>query len=190
MNSVHCMQRIYLRVAPEDSSEVQALGAQWDDASKSWYVAAGSAPVAFARWLDEGDQEVEFNISSDEALVATANTPCTTCHRATEVICIFCQSGLDAQMGDPMVQFTVSNIWAMNDALAKQLERWPSYGQVAGEDYLANHCQHCGAVQEDYLLHSEPDDVFFGIAPDRSATVEFTPLQGRVQMSGDYSLDL
>ena len=39
---------------------------------------------------------------------------------------------------------------------------------------LANHCVHCGAVQEDYRLHSEP------------GSVAFTPLVGLVRMSGDF----
>jgi hypothetical protein len=37
---------------------------------------------------------------------------------------------------------------------------------------------------------TEPGDVFFGIGSDRPGFVEFTPLQGRVQLSGDYRLEL
>jgi hypothetical protein len=44
-------------------------------------------------------------------------------------------------------------------------------------------------MQEDYLLHSEPGDVFFGIAMGESGSVEFTPLAGRVQLSGDYGYE-
>jgi hypothetical protein len=39
---------------------------------------------------------------------------------------------------------------------------------------------------EDYLLHSEPGDVFFGLAMDTPGVVEFTALEGRVCLSGDY----
>jgi hypothetical protein len=190
MNARLSMQRIYLHVPPEEYAEVKALGAHWDDASKSWYIVAGLAPATFTRWLDEGDPEGEFNIASDEALVAQVKILCTTCGAHIEVICIFCQSGVDTQMDDPMSEFTVSNIWSMDNALANQIKRWPGYRRVTGEEYFANHCRHCGSAQEEYLLHSEPGDVFFGIAPDRAGSIEFTPLQGRVQMSGDYSLDL
>jgi hypothetical protein len=190
MNARHSMERVYLRVSPEEYSEVKALGAHWDDASKSWYIATDAARAAFARWLGEGDDETEFNITSDEALVAHTQTLCAKCRESIDVICIYCESGVDVEMGDQIVQFTVSNIWAMDVALVKQLERWPCYRKVTGEDHFANHCPSCGWTQEDYLLHSEPGDVFFGIAPDRPGPVEFTPLEGQVQMSGDYSLEL
>jgi hypothetical protein len=190
MNARLSMQPIYLHVPPEEYAEVKALGAHWDDASKSWFILAGSAPAAFARWLDEGGPEAEFNITSDEALVAQAKILCNTCGAHIEVICIFCRSGGEAGMDDGISQFTVSNIWAMDEALAQQLKRWPGYRKVTGEEYFANHCRHCGSAQEEYLLHSEPGDVFFGIAPSRSGAAQFTPLKGRVKMSGDYSLEL
>jgi hypothetical protein len=53
---------------------------------------------------------------------------------------------------------------------------------------LSVHCVHCGAVQEDYLLHSEPGDVFFDIAPERAGPVEFTAFEGQVRLSGDYGM--
>jgi hypothetical protein len=190
MNARLSIQRVYLCVDLEEYAEVKALGAHWDDTAKSWYIAAGSALAAFARWLDEGNLETEFNIISDEALVAQTRILCAMCGAHIEVICIFCQSGIEAGMDDGISQFTVSNIWAMAETLAKQLKRWPGYRKATGEEYFANHCRHCGSMQEEYLLHSEPEDVFFGIRPDRPGRVEFTPLQGRVQMSGDYSLEL
>jgi hypothetical protein len=55
------------------------------------------------------------------------------------------------------------------------------------DGYFANHCPHCGALQEDYLLHAEPGDVFFGLSRAESWSIEFTPLVGRIQLSGDSS---
>ena len=45
-------------------------------------------------------------------------------------------------------------------------------------------------MQEDYLLHSEPGDVFFSLAIDTPGAVEFTPLEGRLQLSGDYGFEV
>ena len=46
--------------------------------------------------------------------------------------------------GETLNQFTVSNVWAMDSALVRQLELWPMFRQVYGEDgqgsYFANHC--------------------------------------------------
>jgi hypothetical protein len=40
-------------------------------------------------------------------------------------------------------------------------------------------------MQEDYLLHAEPGDVFFCIPLPEPGSIEFTPLSGRIQVSGD-----
>jgi hypothetical protein len=45
-------------------------------------------------------------------------------------------------------------------------------------------------MQADYLLHSEPGDVFFGLAMDAPGAVQFTALEGRVGMSGDYGFGM
>ena len=45
-------------------------------------------------------------------------------------------------------------------------------------------------MQEDYLLHSEPGDVFFGLAMGTPGAVDFTALQGRVCLSGDYGFGM
>jgi hypothetical protein len=43
-------------------------------------------------------------------------------------------------------------------------------------------------MQEDYLLHSEPGDVFFGLAIGTLGAVEFTALEGQVYLSGIMDL--
>jgi hypothetical protein len=192
------MERLYLYVAPEEYAEVKASGACWDDDRKCWYIREEMAPAAFSRWLGDagaeggvGDEgaEAEFGITSDEALVAAAQASCVKCHERIEVICIYCESGTDCEIGEPMTQFTLSNVWAMDSTLAAQLERWPFFRKVIGADSeqgrFANHCPHCGAVQEDYLLHAEPGDVFFCIPLAEPGSIELTPLIGRIQLSGD-----
>ena len=188
------MNRIYLYVPPEEYAEVKAAGACWDDASKRWYTPRDQVSANLSRWLGDEENprsEAEFAITSDEAFVASAQTLCVNCHERMEVICIYGESGVDSEMGEPITRFTVSNIWTMDDALTAQLARWPSFrngGGANSEDrYFANHCPHCGAMQEDYLLHSEPDDVFFSIPLAESGAVQLTPLVGRVRVSGDCS---
>jgi hypothetical protein len=63
-------------------------------------------------------------------------------------------------------------------------------GAGSEEDCFANHCPRCGAMQEDYLLHAEPGDVFFGISHAEPGSIEFTPLAGRIQLSGDCSFEV
>jgi hypothetical protein len=193
-NAGDAMDRIYLFVSPEDYPEVKASGACWDDASKSWYIDAGMEPAIFARWLGEEQDNAPFGIVSEEAFVASARSSCVRCGNDIEVVCIYCKSGVDTEIGDPLVDFTVSNVWAMDVILAELMQRWPCHrkgvGEDAGEGNFANHCPHCGAMQADYLLHSEPGDVFFGLAMDTPGAVEFTALEGRVCLSGDYGFGM
>jgi hypothetical protein len=187
------MDRIYLFVSPEEYPEVKASGACWDESSKSWYIGEGMEPARFSRWLGAGQDNAPLGIVSEEAFVAAARSACVRCGHDIEVVCIYCKSGVDTEIGDPIADFTVFDIWAMDGVLAKLIERWPCYRKGAGEDVedaakgsFANHCPHCGAMQADYLLHSEPGDVFFGLAMDTPGEVQFTALEGRVGMSGDY----
>jgi hypothetical protein len=189
--------RIYLYVPPEDYPAAQAAGATWDELSKRWYIVDGAvvegAVASWSRWLSE-DQGPEFGLTSDEAFVASALVPCAECQRVMEVIGLFCASGFDLEAGEPLEAFTVSNISAMDEALALQLEHWPFFTRVEGAelegDHYANHCPHCGAAHQDYRLHAEPGDAFFDIARAEPGTVELTPLEGRIQVSGDWGFGL
>jgi hypothetical protein len=184
------MERIYLYVSPEEYAEVKASGACWDDQSKSWYIDKQAEPAAFARWLGDEEGGGEFGITSEAAFVARAPAICSKCHERIEVICLYCDSAVDTEMGEAIARVTLSNVWGVDEALAKQLENWPDFRKGIGEEYFANHCPHCGTIQEDYLLHSEPEDVFFGLAPGRPGPVEFTPIEGRIQVSGDYGFEV
>ncbi len=162
---------------------MQAQGARWDADSKRWYVDAGTPTAKFARWLSEAEPEEEFTITSTDAYVAAATTVCQNCRSPIEVICIHCASG--RVFGEPLSQFTVSDITAVSGSLARQLARWPHYREITEGAHFANHCPSCGAAQEDMYLHSEPDEIFFDIPGTAPGSIELTPLMGSVQLSGD-----
>jgi uncharacterized protein DUF5710 len=186
------MDRIYLHVPPEEYAEVKGAGASWDNHSKVWYIESNVPSTAFSRWLEGTQGEAEFGITSDEAYVASAQTACMQCGVTIEVICIYCQSGTDMETGDSMARFTVSNIWAMDDALAAQLEVWPYLKPIELDRAVgnyANHCPHCGEPQEDYFLHDEPGDIFFAPLQAKQGMIELTPLVGHIQLSGDFTCD-
>jgi len=180
------MDRIYLYVPPEEYAEVKASGAFWDDESKRWYVPQGPVPASLSRWLGEED-DAQFGIESDEAFVAAAHIACSNCRETIEVLCIYCHSGRDLETGEALERFTLSNISSLDSALAAMLEPRGFFSTAADpkDGYFANHCSHCGAVREDYLLHSEPGDVFFSVAEAEPGSIEFTPVQGRIRVSGD-----
>ena len=188
-------ERLYLEVPQADEAEAQALGARRDEKSERWYIGFGRSDEDFSRWLPEEsrtEDEEEFTITSEEAYVAAATAPCQNCRAPIEVICIYCSGG--TVMDEPLTEFTVSNIRAIDGALAAQLAAWPAFREVSDhiddESYFANHCPRCGALQEDLYLHSEPDQPFFSVPRAEPGAVRLTPLHGRVKLSGDESFEV
>jgi len=178
------MGRIYLYVPFEEQEQVKALGARQDQDNKCWYIDATVDPKPFKLWLGDTDDEEEYAISSGHAYVACANSVCWKCHSDIEVITIYCEE--DVSDEDEDMEFTVSNITAVDDALSAQLARWPQFRKESSEDYFANHCPRCNAVQEDQGLHCEPDGVFFHVSNiAASSVITLTPLTGLIQLNGD-----
>jgi hypothetical protein len=58
-----------------------------------------------------------------DAFVAAARRSCVRCGHDIKVVCIYCKSGVDTEIGDPLLNFTVFNIWAMDGVLAKLMQR-------------------------------------------------------------------
>ena len=124
---------------------------------------------------------------SDEACVVAAAVPRSQCRKPIEVICIHCNSGTAS--GEPLTRFTVVDVLAVDDALARQLTPWPGFRQIVTSEQngprYANHCPHCGAEQDDADLHSEPGDPFFDIPHAMDGSLRLIPLAGRVRLRGD-----
>lgn len=188
------LNRIYLFVPPEEKAEVQALGAQWDGDSKRWYIGADDIRAPFARWLPgaASDEDAEFTIVSNDAYVASAAVRCRQCGAGIEVICIHCGSGYVS--GEPLGRFTVSDVWSMDEGLARQLSRWTTYRRCddpePGAGDFANHCAHCGAPQDENDLHTEPDAPFFHIPGAEPGAVTLTPLVGTIRLNGDEHFEV
>jgi hypothetical protein len=181
------MDRTYLFVPPEEYAEMRLLGAHWDGISKRWYIGPDETAARFSKWLLSGGDDEGFDIVSGQAFVAAAMIPCQRCRANIEVICIHCKSGTAS--GEPLTQFTVSNVWAMDEDLTRQLLPWPTFRRVGGPDgesgSFANHCSHCGMPQEDMFLHDEPDTPFFDIPRAPPGSIKLTPLAGTIQLSGE-----
>jgi hypothetical protein len=137
---------------------------------------------------DLAQDEEGFTITSNDACVAAATTTCSSCQANIEVICIFCRSGL--ALDEPLAEFTVSDIWAIDTNLQSQLEPWPTFHPLADQSAFANHCPHCQSPQDDMELHSEPDHVFFNIPRAEPGRIHFTPLDGEIRLSGSESFEI
>jgi hypothetical protein len=187
------MDRIYLFVPPEEKAELESLGAHWDTAKKCWYLTPTESPAKFSRWLpssddnEDNDEEDEFPLVSDDAFVAATTISCHQCGTPIEVICIHCITGTSSD--EPLTLFTVSDIYAMDEALARQLKPWPTFRRMRSHDgapgNFANHCPHCDAIQDDLDLHTEPDSPFFDIPYSSPDSIQLAPLIGTVRLAGD-----
>jgi len=176
------MDRTYLFVPPEEKAEVPAPGAQWDTASNRWFIGPEDARVRFSRWLPDGNDDEELTITSSSAYVAAAKVLCQKCRGEIEVICVHCETGVVLE--EPLTRFTVSGIWAMDEELTRQLRPWASFRMTEAGEY-ANYCSRCGAVQDELLLHSEPEAPFFDIPHSGTGVITLTPLVGTVRLGGD-----
>ncbi len=132
-----------------------------------------------------------YSIASEDAYVVSAKARCWRCRAVIEVVCIYCAAG--EILGDHYEEFAVSNITAVDAALWRQLERWPSfrfgYSRTAEGRYLANHCPCCRALQGDYFLHCEPGGAFFTLKGAPPGVIAVTPLLGRIRLTGDEGFE-
>jgi hypothetical protein len=138
-----------------------------------------------ARWSSAADDE-GFAIKSKAPCVVTATLACPHCGDLTEVICIHCLSGV--VLGQSLERFTVSDINAVDEALHRELQRWPCFYRSTEEHGLGdftNHCDGCGEAISDMDLHSEPDQVFFDVAHAPEGSVQWIPLRQTIQLSGN-----
>jgi hypothetical protein len=183
------MDRQYLYVPYEEGAEVQKLGAHWDTRAKGWYLEPQDDPSRFERWLmpdtADADGEEQYLIESDRAYVACATAHCQRCAAQIEVITIFCVQG--ALDGEPLEDFSVMRISAVDDALGAQLTLWPFFRKKAS--LFCNHCSHCGAPQQDIDLHCEPDGVFVHMDAASREAMTLTPLDGRIRLNGEETFE-
>lgn len=184
--------RLYLYVPPEEKAEVEGLGGLWDAEAMCWYILSGNDATRFSKWLPDAPFDGEFTISSQQAYVAAASVPCPACGVTVEVICVYCESG--TVLGEPLSQFTVSHIRAVDEALAQELSRWPTFregfSEMEQDRVFANHCPRCGAMLEEMDLHSEPEQPFFSVAHAAPGAIRLTPVVGEVHLSGDESFEI
>jgi hypothetical protein len=132
-----------------------------------------------------------YRISSDEAVVVSGRVGCWNCRAEIEVICLYCQTGVVE--GEATLDFSVSNVTAVDEALQLQLARWPYFhplcGRVACHGGFANHCPSCDKPQDDFYLHCQPGGIFFSFQDPVAQELRIHALQGLIRCSGDEGFE-
>jgi hypothetical protein len=136
-------------------------------------------------------REEAFRIVSDEAAVISGQIRCWNCKADIEVICLYCQTGFVE--GEPMFDFSVSNVAAIDGSLRLQLARWPNFhiARRHGVEWggFSNHCPSCEKIQDDFYLHCRPGGIFFAFQAPRAQELRIHALQGVVRFSGDEGFE-
>jgi len=114
----------------------------------------------------------------------SAAVACWNCARLTTVHALIASDVVD--MGEPgNAPCYVYGIHSPPRALLDAIAPWASHFRLAtyrtGAHLLANHCEHCDALQPDYKLHADPDGPFHGEPPPGHF--------GPAVLDGDLQLD-
>ena len=133
----------------------------------------------------------DYRILSDEAVVVSGRVLCWNCGADVEVICLYCQTGFVD--GEATVDFSVSNVTAVDHTLRLQLARWPNFrplrGRCAGSGGFANHCPSCDKPQDDFYLHCQPGGIFFSFQDPVAQELRIQALYGPIRCSGDEGFE-
>ena len=126
---------------------------------------------------------------------------CWACQEAIPLMVPFAPYAYYGYMEDgiPEVHFLNRPVEILDTAeLPVELQRFfeaslpffhKGYSRTAGRRYWANHCTHCGKIQGDYFLHSEPESPFWIEYPEDAERLIITKLEmanGYV-FTGSYS---
>jgi len=132
-----------------------------------------------------------FRILSDEAVVVSGQVKCWNCRATIEVICIYCQTGFVD--GQAMLDFSVSNVTDVDEALRLQLARWPKFHPIrrrgVGRTCFANHCPSCERPQDDFYLHCQPGGLFFRFQDPVAQELKIHALTASIRLSGDEGFE-
>ena len=136
-------------------------------------------------------QPSNANLRSSSYYIAHAHAQCERCNRSSRVVALALPPGHETRI-DGSWQRAEANAFIFYVAgLASSVSRLlhqaaPLYSRKSGEGrrnpYWANHCEHCGSMFDDEVLHCEPG----GFMPTHPAEAEAILLN---QVTEEFSAD-
>lgn len=168
------------------SRREQALAgrAEWSDAPRGWFAGPTCDLEALSDWLPY--------VIAPYYFLAQASAKCWQCGEATPVFALAVPAGHLARYDDfpdeegegvMALPWEVAeggsflcDLTTVTGSVRKVLaQQCPAYhvdhSNMAGGDYLMNHCVHCAAKQGDWYLHNEPGGAFFPMSPDEAGSI-------------------
>ncbi|MBD2798257.1 hypothetical protein ID856_17280 [Xenorhabdus sp. 18] len=179
------MLRIDLHVPDDEYEKVRKLGAHWDAAANIWYIDDSFDPTPFMNWLPF------YNVHAAFWYLAQTRTTCPHCKEHTTVTAFMLPAGHKmlenndedddistevsyAEQDSPAFLFYIADIpTTVHNVLSgfhHTLRKTVS--QRLRRQHWINHCEHCGAQQDDTELFAEIGRAFFPASKEQAATIQ------------------
>lgn len=167
---------LYLNVPYEQKDLVKALGAKWDQIRKQWYVTDKFDYYKYFDWFPEVYEQCD--LVCDYMYIVEAPRKCNKCKNDTSVVGLAFQNFFSIKKDENgnLIGYRYNNkylnFFTLDDEtdntqleffLKKHFRYYYSYSKTMRDSYIANHCEHCGAIQGNHYLYEEPSGPFFDI---------------------------
>lgn len=170
--------RLFLDIPYSEKDEAKKLGAKWNRAVKKWYIDVEREDyIKFSKWILRHSDDVIIAI--DYLHVIEGKAHCWKCKSLTTVVGLGVGEYIHIYGEPDDAEFEIVENSAMSgeeihlswsdneknippkilDYLKKNYFVKTMYSKTMGEKCFANYCQHCGALQGNYFLFTEPDSV-------------------------------
>ncbi|WP_275383686.1 DUF5710 domain-containing protein [Xenorhabdus bovienii] len=178
------MLRIDLNVPDDEYEKARKLGARWDTATQIWYIDNSIDPTPFINWLPF------YNMHAEYWYLAQTQTAFPHCQENTTVTACMLPAGhklLEADSDDepnteidyteqdrPAFLFYLADLpTLMRNVLPGFHHRLrKAVSQRLHRQHWINHCEHCGAQQDDTELFAEIGGAFFPASREQAATLQ------------------
>ncbi|MDC9606911.1 DUF5710 domain-containing protein [Xenorhabdus griffiniae] len=178
------MLRIDLNVPDDEYEKVRKLGAHWDAAAQTWYIDHSFDPTPFMHWLPF------YNVHAEFWYLAQTRTSCPHCHQPTTVTAFMLPAGhqrLEADNDDepgtevgyteqdsPAFLFYLADIPTLVRSVLPGFHHTlrKAVNQRLRRQHWINHCEHCGAQQDDTDLFAEAGGAFFPTSKEQAAAIQ------------------
>ncbi len=159
---------LLLDIPYSEKDEAKLLGALWNPDFKKWYVPNKRDYPHFSKWISP---DSPVTVICDFFYIVEGIRTCYKCGKPTTVIGFGVENFYEIAHDYECCQYysdyinICSEISPLPADLLKYLKDkynyYKSFSKTAQEEYFANHCDNCGAIQGDYFLFEEEDSPFF-----------------------------
>lgn len=188
-----------INVPYSDKDIAKSKGAFRDVEQKTWFVPDHKDINDFQQWINKSKVSV---IIKSPVSIALNSSDCYKCANKTAVISLasnnFYYLNTDENEDEKWFRadgwsFFSMPVFIENELVGKINKLFPNYkiaySKTAESSYWANHCEHCGALQGDFFLHSEPGGAFFPLEIEEYEQLTFitVPSKFDIEIDADYS---